>query len=130
MTTYTQPELATRVLKDIGLIGSDETPSAEDLAWAEETVSSEVQMLASIGIPIWNGSDVSIPVEYLTILSRRIGLAIAPSFGLMGINDAQLAMREAEKYLTIMASANVYPTLLKSNDAIGKRGSFNFTTGR
>jgi|GEM_PF-4538344 len=104
MTTYTLSDLATRVLKDLGLVGADETPSASDQAWAKETVTSEVQMLSAIGMPIWNGSELDVPVEYFTILSRRIGLAIAPSFGLTDVASATLAMREVEKTLRILSA--------------------------
>lgn len=129
MPTYSQSDLATRVLKDLGITDARETPDPDDLAWATETVSSEVAMLASIGLPIWNGSDMAVPLEYLTTLSRRIGLAVAPSFGLMSMADAQLAMREAERYLTIMAAPRVTPLLMRSDDAVSRRSSFNFSTG-
>lgn len=130
MTDYTQAQLATRVLKDLGLVGADETPTAEDMDWVTETVASEVLMLSALGLPIYNGSEITIPQEYLTVLSRRIGLSVAPSFGLMSMNDAQLAMREAERNLTMLSTQNTYPTLLKSNDSTGNRSSFNFTTGQ
>lgn len=119
------------MLKDLGLVYAEEVPSASDLAWATETVSSEVAMMASIGLPIWNGSDMSVPLEYLTILSRRCGLAIAPSFGLADVATAQLAMREAERYLTVMANPRAgSPLALRSDDATGGRGRFNFLTGQ
>ncbi len=105
MTTYSTSELATRVLKDLGLIAAEETPSAADLSWAEETVSSEIQMLNAKGIPLWNGSDVEIPQEYLTALSRRIGLAVAPSFGMMSQSQAEQAMPIAEANLRVLAMA-------------------------
>jgi len=104
MTTYTKAELATRVLRDLGLIGAEETPSAVDQAWAEETVTSEVGLLSAKGIPIWNGSDVSVPSEYLTVLSRRIGLAVAPSFGQMDIAKATMAMLPLEADLRRIGS--------------------------
>lgn len=94
--SYTTAELSTRVLKDLGLVAAEETPTAADLAWATETVQSEVQMMAAKGIPIWNGSDVTVPVEYLTVLSRRIGLAIGPSFGLGDLAMATQAIEIAE----------------------------------
>lgn len=132
MTTYSQSDLATRMLKDLGLIGAEEVPNAADLGWAQETVGSEVAMLGSIGLPIWNGSDMSVPVEYLAPLSRRIGLAVAPSFGLMDPATAQLAMREAERYLSVMASPRLgNPLPLNSNDAMPRRlAGFDFTSGR
>jgi hypothetical protein len=104
MTIYTRTQLATRVLKDLGLIGAEETPSAADLDWAEETCLAEIGLLAAKSIPIWNGGDDDIPQEYLTTLSRRIGLAMAPSFGLTDIATATLAMRAAEDDLRILGS--------------------------
>jgi hypothetical protein len=104
MTTYTGTQLATRVLKDLGLVGAEETPSAADLSWAEETCDSEIGLLAAKSIPIWNGGDDDIPGEYLTVLSRRIGLAVAPSFGLTDIATATVAMRAAEDDLRILGS--------------------------
>lgn len=131
MTTYSQSDLATRMLKDLGLVGAEETPSAADMDWAMETVSSEVAMLSSVGLPIWNGSDMSVPLEYLTPLSRRIALAVAPSFGLMDQASAVAAMREAERYLTVMAAPrSASPRPLRSNDATGHRGSFDYALGR
>lgn len=130
MTTYSKRDLATRVLKDLGLVGADEEVPADDQAWAEETVGAEVQMLSRIGLPIWNGSEIAVPEEYLTVLSRRVALAIAPSFGLMDVASAQMAMREAERYLTIMAAPRVVPLAMRTDDATRSRGAFNFTTGR
>jgi hypothetical protein len=131
MTTLSQSDLATRTLRDLGLLGAEEVPSAADLQWAQETVSSEVAMLGTIGLPIWNGSDMAVPLEYLTPLSRRIGLAVAPSFGMMSQAEAQIAMREAERYLTVMAAPRgANPSTLRSNDAMPRVSTFGFSTGR
>jgi len=131
MTTYSRTDLATRMLKDLGLIGAEEVPSAADLTWAMETVSSEVAMLGSIGLPIWNGSDMAVPLEYLTILSRRCGLAVAPSYGLASPAEAQAAMRAANDSLTIMANPRAgRPLLLNTNDAKPGRSGFDFRLGR
>jgi hypothetical protein len=102
--TYSLSDMATRVLKDQGLIAAEETPSAVDLEWAQETVTSEVALLAGIGMPIWNGSEMAVPVEYLTALSARIGLAIAPSFGLMTLLEAERAKPFAEQNLHKLAT--------------------------
>jgi hypothetical protein len=104
MTTFTKAELAERLLKDLGLLGAEESPMSADLTWAEETVSSEIDLLAAKGIPVWNGSEDSIPNEYLTALSRRIGIAIAPSYGLTDPATAQMAMAAAEKALVELAA--------------------------
>jgi len=131
MTTYTETEFATRVLKDLGIIGAEETPSSADLEWAKETAASEISLLAATGIPIWNGSEVAIPQEYLSTLSRRVCLAVAPSYGSTDMVAAQNAMREAERSLTVMSAPRGRPLLLSANDAkTGASSSFNFTTGR
>ena len=114
MTTYTTAEMATRVLRDLGLVAAEETPSAADLTWATETVESEVMMMAAKGIPIWNGSTVAVPQEYLTLLSRRIGLALAPSFGLASIVDATNAMKAAEADLRILGMVQGTGTVLEA----------------
>lgn len=129
MTTYTEDELATRILKDLGLIGAEETPSAADLEWAKETAASEIALLAALGLPIWNGSELSIPQEYLTTLSRRVGLAVAPSFGLTDSVTATQAMREAERQLTELAAPRSVPLKLRT-DLPARGSSFNFMTGR
>jgi hypothetical protein len=131
MTLYSETEFATRVLKDLGLIDADETPSASDLAWAKETANAEIALLNAINLPIWNGSEMAIPIEYLTTLSRRVGIAIEPSFGLASLTESQLAMREAERYLTMMANPRALsPKTLRSNDATGGRRPFDFASGR
>jgi hypothetical protein len=104
MTTYTRSELAVRVLKDLGIVGEDETPTAAAQAWSEQTCEAEIGLLAAKSIPIWNGGDDDIPHEYLTTLSRRIGLAVAPSYGLVDIATATLAMKAAEDDLRILGT--------------------------
>lgn len=91
MTTYSRSELATRVLKDLGLVDARETPDADDLEWAEETVASVTAQLATEGVTIANGSDEALPLEYLVQLSKRIGLDVGPSFGLFSIAEAEAA---------------------------------------
>lgn len=91
MTTYSRNDLATRILKDLSLIGAEETASAVDIEWAEETIASVTAALATKGIMIWNGSDQSLPLEYLVPLSKRIALDLAPSFGLMTTEAAEIA---------------------------------------
>jgi len=108
MTTYSRSDLATRVLRDLALVYATEVPSAADLEWAEETVSSVVAQLSVEGIRVWNGSDQSVPQEYLVPLSKRIGLDIGPSFGLFSIAEAEQAKPMANAALRRMGM--VQPT--------------------
>ena len=91
MTVYSRSDLATRALKDLGLVAAEETPSAADLDWASETTASVAAQLATEGIAIWNGTDESVPLEYLAPLSRRIGVDMAVSYGLLSIDAAEAA---------------------------------------
>lgn len=91
MTTYSRSDLSTRALKDVGLIGAEEVPSAADLEWANETVSSVTAQLATEGIVIWNGSDQALPLEYLVPLAKRCGLDMAASYGLASPADVETA---------------------------------------
>lgn len=104
MTVYTNAQLATRMLKDLGLTDGGEAPSAVDLAWAIQTVSAELELLRSKNIILWDTGEDAIPTKYLTVLSRRIGLAVAPSFGLSDIATATVAMEVAERDLRILGS--------------------------
>lgn len=98
MTDYTIAELATRVLKDLGLVGSDETPSSEDLNDTVEIINSEVASMSARRLDIWGALSDAIPQEYLSPLSRRLGLSVAPMFG-MPVEGAVNAIEMAERYL-------------------------------
>lgn len=131
MTTYSQADLAERMLKDLGLIGAEEIPSAADLAWANETVMSEVSLLSAINLPIWNGSEMSVPQEYLTTLSVRCGAAVAPSYGLMTAAESIQAKELAERNLTILASPRgAMPLIAKANDSTRGNRTYNWASGQ
>lgn len=130
MTTYSQTDLAERMLKDLGLLGAEEVPSAADLQWANETVSSEVGLLSALDLPIWNGSEMSVPREYLTLLSLRCGLAIAPSFGIMSQADSMVAKEAAERNLTVLAAPRgAMPLIARADDSTRGRSGYNWQTG-
>ena len=103
MTTYSRTDLATRVLRDLGLIAAEESPSADDLAFSEETVQSVYAELAAIGITLPDGSDEVLPHEHLVCVSKRIGLDVATGFGLISVSEAELAKPVAERRLRALA---------------------------
>jgi hypothetical protein len=104
MTTYTKSELATRVLRDLGLLGSEETASSADLDWTEQTISAAFASLQAKGIRIWDASEDAISDQYLVLLSQRIGLDVAPAFGLMTIADATAAKPVVERDLRTLSA--------------------------
>jgi hypothetical protein len=99
MTTHTKSQLATRILRDLGLLGADETASSADLDWAEETIDATMAALQRRGIRLWDASADVIPEDYLVLLSHRIGLDVGPGFGLMSIADAAAAKSVVERDL-------------------------------
>lgn len=104
MTTYSQSDLATRVMRDLGLVSAEETPSAEDMSYAIETIESEIELLSQLNMPIWNGSSMAVPSLYMTALSRRLGLALGPAFGVFGIAEAMQAIPLADQMLQRLAT--------------------------
>lgn len=103
-TTYTLSDLATRSLKDAGLIAAEETASASDLVWAQQTITEVAAELAAIGIRIWGGSEAAVPNGYLLALSARIGLSMSTSFGLMTYLEAEQAKPPIEMRLRALSA--------------------------
>lgn len=93
MTTYSQTDLSTRALRKAGLIGAEETPSAADLDFANEGISSDTAALATIGIFIVNGSDQSVPLEHLEPRAAYHAITLKADFGL--ISDVQAEQLKA-----------------------------------
>lgn len=104
MTTYTRADIATRALRDLGLVASDEAPSADDQVYAEETIASVYAEMAARGISLPNGSDEALPLELLAIVTRRVALDIAPAFGLASIADSEAAKPVLERNLREIAA--------------------------
>lgn len=95
--------MAVRVLRDLGLVAAEETPSADDQTFTEETVESVYAELAAVGISLPDGNDQALPEKHLVCLAKRIGLDVAPAFGLISISDAELAKPVAERRLRALA---------------------------
>lgn len=130
MTSLTDTEFGTYSLRTAGILGAEETATSADLEWVMSQNEAEIMTLSSINLPIWNGSNLSVPVEFRNPLARRCALAWLPSFGLIDLASATMAMREAERYLTLLSATRLKPLELRTNDA--KRilpPGFNFTQG-
>lgn len=125
MTSYSSADLVDRVLKDLGLIAAEESASNEDYAFVLQTIQSEAASMAVRGVPMMNGSDESIPLEYLTAISRRIGLAVGPGYGLFSSADAVVAIPQAEEIITELSIRRSEP-LEAAFDTFGagRRGTY------
>lgn len=112
----TRSEMATYVLRDLGLIGAEETPSAADMEWARQKVQGVVLLLACKGIGIWNGSEEEIPDEYAPALSARIALSLAPSYGQTDVASATAAMQLVERDLRELSAVEGTGTIAVTPD--------------
>lgn len=93
---YSISDLATRALRKANLIGAEETASAADMEYAEESITSDTAALAVEGIVILNGTEQVIPVEQLEPLARYYAITFKEDYGLMPTVQA-IQAREFEK---------------------------------
>lgn len=115
MTTYSQSDLATRVLKDLGLVAPDETPASAILNDAIEVINSEIDNMAIRGMAIPNGSETAVPRAYLSALSRRLGLAVGPAFGLFSMMEAAVGIEPAERLLRQLTAQPATGSVAEAN---------------
>ena len=102
----TKNELAIRILRDLNIISAtaNEIPSAEDMNYVLDTIDSEFAGMQADGIRFWGTTVNSIHPMYFTELSRRIGLAVAPPYGIISIAQAEQGIRLSEDKLRRMGS--------------------------
>ncbi len=105
MTMYSQADIATRALRELGVVASDEAPSAEDLEHAAETISGLFLTMAAEGIAIVGGSSSAVPEGYLIPLGQYFAKHLAASFGAVS-DKTELIGKQAEMTLRRMAAGN------------------------
>lgn len=125
MTTYTETDLATETMRSPGLIGIDETMSGSEFADVTQSNRSVIATLNTIGLPIWNGSEINVPEEYFVELALRCSLPIQLKNGLID-HAAMLSMIDAsESRLTVMAAPRgSHPLLASSNESTGRWSNY------
>lgn len=130
MTTYTETDFATETLRSPGLVGIDDVLNGSEYDDVVRSNRSVITMLNTIGLPIWNGSELEIPESYLVELALRCSLPLQFKYGLID-HAAMLTMIDAsEARLTTMAAPRgAMPLLASSNESTGRRGHFNWQTG-
>lgn len=115
MTTYSQNDLATRVLRYLNLVDVTETPSADLLADTVETITSDIAAMARRGIPIWNGSDSVVPQDYLIPLTMRLALPVGVSYGMFSAVEAATGIPPAERVLRELSAKPPTGTVQQMN---------------
>lgn len=130
MTTYTEVDLATETLRSPGLLGIEETLAAAEYDDVIRSNRSVIATMGNIGLPIWNGSVISVPEEYFVELAMRCSVPLQFKYGLV-THAEMLAMVEAsEARLTVMAAPRgAIPLLSQSNDSTRGGRTFNWQAG-
>jgi hypothetical protein len=92
VTQVPQADIATNALVELGVIASDETPSASDQALALAKVKSVQASLAAQALVSW--SDDAVPMAVAEEYTKIAGMMLASSFG-KAVDPSLLAMLEA-----------------------------------
>lgn len=131
MTTYSESDLATETLRTPGLLGAEETPSAADFVDTEQSNRSVIATMASLGLPIWNGSAIAVPEEYFVELAVRCSLPIQMKNGLIDAQTYLGLIDESERRLTVMAAPKgAYPSTVRTNESTGRYRGYDWRTGQ
>jgi len=121
---YSTNDLAIRTLRDLNIISASETPSSDDMNYTLETIQSEFARLEADGLQFSNmGCSVdSIPSALLTELSRRMGFAVGPAFGVMSAAVGEQGKAASEAVLWRLIVPAKTPELLNiERAALGNR---------
>lgn len=105
MPTYSQTDLATRVLRYLNLVDVTEAPDADILADTIETITSDLAAMSVRDMPIWNGSVMAVPLQYLLPLAIRLSIPVAAGVGLINPKDVPAACMDAEVVLHQLSSS-------------------------
>lgn len=81
MTTYTETQTITHAFRKSGLLGVDETLTAEDLELGQRITRSRVGALQARGVSLWNYSREAVPEELLDPLSDYFAMFMLASAG-------------------------------------------------
>jgi len=77
----TQQDLIKQAMQDLGVLGNNEDPSAEDFATAGDRYTQRLEMLVDDNYADWDAD--SIPDAAMPGIRRVIAYEIAPMFGVL-----------------------------------------------
>lgn len=122
MTIYSESDLATEAMRACGLTSIEEPLNAVEYADAVQSNGSVIQMLSTIGIPVWNGSEIEVPQPYFVELALRCSLPLQFKNGLIDHATMLRLIDVSEARLVVMAAPRgSSPLLASSNESTGNR---------
>jgi hypothetical protein len=101
-------------MRDLNIIASDEQPDSSDFAYVQQTIESDFARMEADGINFGNhGTTIdSINGALFTELSRRMGFAIGPAFGVMDAATSEAGKEASENVLRRLVVPVKEPELL------------------
>lgn len=130
MTSFSSTDLATETMRACGLTSIEEPLNAVEFTDVVQSNGSVIQMLSSIGLPIWNGSEIDVPEPYFIELALRCSLPIQFKNGLISHAEMLSLIEASEARLTVMAAPRgSMPLISSTNESTGQRpGWWPYTT--
>ena len=124
MANFTTNDLALRILHDLNVTPIDQDPDASDLQFVLQTITCEFASMEADGLRL-NMAETSVdsisPVLF-TELSKRIGYAVAPGYGMMDMATALQAIGASEdKIRRLIAPVKTPEELVIERAARGAR---------
>lgn len=114
MPNFTTNDLMLRVLIDLNIISIDQTPDDTDKQFVLQTIQSEFARMEADGIR-FNMAETSVdsisPVLF-TELSRRIGFAVAPGYGIMDAATSEASKEASENVLRRLVAPVKTPEIM------------------
>lgn len=89
--SYTTTQWGTRALQKASIVAEDDTPTADQLAWAVDMGTALFKECISQGIRFPGGSYAALPDEYYDTFPLLVSVALESEVGLMSKADAEAA---------------------------------------
>jgi hypothetical protein len=115
MANFTTNDLMLRVLQDLNIIAIDQVPDATDKNFVLQTITCEFARMEADGIRFSNAetSVDSISPVLFTELSRRIGYAVGPGYGIMDTATALQSIKASEDTIRQLVAPVKTPEIME-----------------
>lgn len=92
-TTRTRRDLATNVMRSLGLVDATAMPSAADLQFVIDRATDVLAEMVDDDMVYWDDPDL-IPAQIYDALTKLVGLTVAPAFGVPVAAESEDNARE------------------------------------
>lgn len=102
--TITALDLVIRAMRDRGILGATEVPTALDADYVKGVYLSDLEEMRDNGLTYWPDDDIPLAIE--RALSHRLSLLIGDAFGFPRASEAELeaSLRPLRRHLSKRSS--------------------------